>query len=310
MAVGNRVGDNRITKIAATEERCVDSNGVPGIQTSTGAADVPSVPGGRLRTVELNAPTRGHGTAGDRVGGGGKSTMRPARAQRPILVCGSATANTRADIFRFNGDTGVCRGSPHNGKRWRSDLRRCGQCRRRFLGDNPRRADSLRTSIARPSNTPTTSLHGIHTGSASTRLATPWVATWENGSGAHHVYRLDTVSGNFVDAGASDGPYRGMNLDRAGRAWVAGNGPCRLAAFDTRNDTLISNNIPLPGCQAPVGVSIDLDGFVWVVDQNGTAYKVHPHNHTIELTVTGLVGPYTYSDMTGAGLNLVVNPPG
>ena len=26
-------------------------------------------------------------------------------------------------------------------------------------------------------------------------------------------------------------------------------------------------------------------------------------------TVTGLVGPYTYSDMTGAGLGLVVNPP-
>jgi hypothetical protein len=26
-------------------------------------------------------------------------------------------------------------------------------------------------------------------------------------------------------------------------------------------------------------------------------------------TTTGLIGPYTYSDMTGAGLGLVVNPP-
>jgi hypothetical protein len=27
------------------------------------------------------------------------------------------------------------------------------------------------------------------------------------------------------------------------------------------------------------------------------------------LTVSGLVSPYTYSDMTGAGLDLVTNPP-
>lgn len=32
-------------------------------------------------------------------------------------------------------------------------------------------------------------------------------------------------------------------------------------------------------------------------------------DYSIALTVTGLVGPYTYSDMTGAGLDLVVNPP-
>ena len=30
----------------------------------------------------------------------------------------------------------------------------------------------------------------------------------------------------------------------------------------------------------------------------------------VVLTVGGLISPYTYSDMTGAGLNLVVNPPG
>jgi len=29
----------------------------------------------------------------------------------------------------------------------------------------------------------------------------------------------------------------------------------------------------------------------------------------VAATVEGLVDPYTYSDMTGAGLDLVVNPP-
>jgi streptogramin lyase len=138
----------------------------------------------------------------------------------------------------------------------------------------------------------------------------PWINTNNLGSIGDRVYRFDIGSEQFVNAGGSGGYYRGMNHDRKGRAWVAGNKPCRLAAFDAQSDSLISDTISLPGCDTPVGISIDHDGFVWVVDQNGTAYKVDPDSHQIELTVTGLTGPYTYSDMTGAGLDLVVNPPG
>ena len=65
----------------------------------------------------------------------------------------------------------------------------------------------------------------------------------------------------------------------------------------------------LDGCVEPVGVSIDAEEFVWVVDRGANrAYKVHPQDYTATV-VTGLVTPYTYSDMTGAGLGLVVNPP-
>ena len=39
-------------------------------------------------------------------------------------------------------------------------------------------------------------------------------------------------------------------------------------------------------------------------------YQYHPEDMAVERIVTGLVGPYTYSDMTGAMLGLVVNPPG
>ncbi len=41
-----------------------------------------------------------------------------------------------------------------------------------------------------------------------------------------------------------------------------------------------------------------------------SAFKVDPDTYQVALEVPGLVLPYTYSDMTGAGLNLVVNPPG
>jgi hypothetical protein len=73
--------------------------------------------------------------------------------------------------------------------------------------------------------------------------------------------------------------------------------------------TLVNDQIPLPGCDDPVGISIDAEGYVWVPDRGADlAYKVHPMTYAT-VTVSGLVAPYTYSDMTGAGLGLVVNPP-
>ena len=56
--------------------------------------------------------------------------------------------------------------------------------------------------------------------------------------------------------------------------------------------------------------SIDVEGYVWIVDQGvNQAFKIDPDTYQVQLTVSGLMQPYTYSDMTGAGLNLVVNPP-
>ena len=102
-----------------------------------------------------------------------------------------------------------------------------------------------------------------------------------------------------------------MNVDREDRVWVAGNSPCRLAQFDLLSETVVDDAIALPGCVDPVGVSVDRDGYVWVVDRGASlAWKVDPNFKIIVGMVTGLVNPYTYSDMTGQGLNLVVNPPG
>ena len=53
-------------------------------------------------------------------------------------------------------------------------------------------------------------------------------------------------------------------------------------------------------------VAEELGDILWYV--SNLAFKVHPQ--TYQLTTTqGLVQPYTYSDMTGAGLGLVTHPP-
>ena len=97
-------------------------------------------------------------------------------------------------------------------------------------------------------------------------------------------------------------------VDSDGNAWIAANNPCDLVRFDRAAGTY--QNIALPECGTPVGVSIDVEGYIWVVDQGSNrAYKIDPVTHAVVTTVTGLAGPYTYSDMTGAGLSLVTNPP-
>ncbi len=102
---------------------------------------------------------------------------------------------------------------------------------------------------------------------------------------------------------------RGTMIDRNGQLWAAANSPCALVQFDLASRTIVNANIALGGCGTPVGVSIDVDGFVWVPDQGANlAFKVDPTTYAFTTTL-GLIQPYTYSDMTGAGLGLVTNPP-
>src|SRR5690606_5242763 len=125
--------------------------------------------------------------------------------------------------------------------------------------------------------------------------------------------RFDVAGQSWEDRGkvGDSGRLRGLAIDRDGHAWLAGNSPCGLVRYDTVAGQAISTLIALPGCSEPVGVSVDADGFVWVVDRGADlAYKVDPDTQTVVTTVGGLVSPYTYSDMTGAGLDLVVNPVG
>ncbi len=133
----------------------------------------------------------------------------------------------------------------------------------------------------------------------------PWLADYDGG-----VLHFDPNTETWDDIDTPNvSRGRGIMVDRLGFAWVAGNDPCALIQVDTVTRTLISDTIALPGCDDPVGISIDAEGFVWVPDRGADlAFKVHPMSYAT-VTITGLVAPYTYSDMTGAGLGLVVNPP-
>ena len=69
-----------------------------------------------------------------------------------------------------------------------------------------------------------------------------------------------------------------------------------------RHTLAVEYSIPLPNYVH--GVSVDFEGYVWGVSMNTEAYRVDPDAGTWDV-VGGLIGPYTYSDMTGFALNNV-----
>ena len=96
-------------------------------------------------------------------------------------------------------------------------------------------------------------------------------------------------------------------IQKAGRSKYGHEHDIR-AQIDRKTNTLIQIHNTNP-CSTAIGVSIDAEKFVWLVDQEGWAWKIDPLNVPAMKKVDIIGDHYTYSDMTGAGLNLVVNPP-
>ncbi|MEE9392334.1 MAG: hypothetical protein V3W41_07500 [Planctomycetota bacterium] len=131
-----------------------------------------------------------------------------------------------------------------------------------------------------------------------------WLAGFSDGAVWKFDIEEEVFDGSFATGGSR---LRGLALDEDGSAWAAANQSCGLVHFDTVDETIVDGSIDLPGCSTPVGVSIDHEGFVWVVDQTANkAFKVDPDGYAVVAEVGGLDGPYTYSDMTGIGLRIVL----
>jgi hypothetical protein len=312
VAVANRSGG--ITKIAAREDRCEDANGDGVITTSTGPNDV--LPFGEdecmLWYVALPTPDPANvqgprPTAWDAGTQQGDCVVDDARVWNGWWVEAENTAYFR----RFDGKTGATLDdvivpdySPQNewgygpyggavdadGNFWVTGL----------LGPLLR-IDAVTLDVDVWPLPDDAAPYGMGVDAD----GDVWMVALEGGAITH----FSPQSQLFDVYPTPNGSLRGMMIDRNGHLWAAGNDPCGLVQFDTAARVLVNAAVALPGCVIPVGVSIDVDGYVWAPDQGGNvAYKVDPITYATS-TTPGLVGPYTYSDMTGAGLGLVVNPP-
>jgi streptogramin lyase len=97
---------------------------------------------------------------------------------------------------------------------------------------------------------------------------------------------------------AQVGGWTGCMADASdnGLLWMA-NGS---GVVGVNRDTLqAEKNWPTAGSY---GVSIDFEGYVWTVASGSNAHKIDPDSGQV-WTYGGLVGAYTYSDMTGYALS-------
>ena len=309
IAAGHRFAA-RVIKIAAEQEDCVDLNGNGVIDTSSGPADI--LAWGTDECVLWEADLLPAAAQGSRAVAWEGGTIDPVTCENtnPNPRLWVAYGSNPLQVKRLDGatgavldettiaSTGFVYGGAVNGDGdfWVSDR----------SGLTMSRVDGVTLQVETWA-VPGSNAYGMGVDGD----GQPWIATYSAGAGADLVYRFDPSTTTWHSAGGISGRYRGLAIDREDRVWVAGNSPCRLAVFDRLTDTVINDAIPLPGCVDPVGVTIDRDGFVWVVDRGASvAWKVDPVTFAIAATVSGLNGPYTYSDFSGSGLDLVINPPG
>ena len=112
-----------------------------------------------------------------------------------------------------------------------------------------------------------------------------------------------TIMGSINNAGV------GLAEDGMNRMWVGIVGGIQAIDVETM---ALGPTVMFPGEMVQCkGISVDVDGFIWAVpDSQDRAYRVDPNDLSFQM-ISGLVGAYTYSDMTGGALKSVAcNPPG
>ncbi len=297
VAVANRSGG--VAKVYSNEAACQDINGVPGIQTST---DATFLPWGQDDCVAWYQPFA-------------------YQSQRPV-AWGPGVFNKQTCVWEDE-------------ELWTSG-------RGGIAGIDILVLDGDDGTVKEKINVPTggnglnEDFYGIY-GGAVDPDGNFWGSQLGNGGKLIRVNRADMTYDVFP---TPSGPHwYGMSVDSDGIVWLCSN---TVGRFDPLTETWktadvggnagcmadsgengliwLSNGLGVVGVNRETlavektwnatgsyGVSIDFKGFVWVVAYGNTASKINPMTGEF-VSYDGLVGAYTYSDMTGFSLQNNVAP--
>jgi hypothetical protein len=303
VAVANRFGG--LAKIYAREDRCVDGNGMPGIQTSTGAADIRAW--GDEECLAWYTPVAQNQQRPVAWTAGTYDQRECTYVQQKIWTT-AAVYNTAGSIvaMRLDGDTGIIEIELPVPELTTTSFGPYG-------GAVDANDDFWFHS--RDSGFPHPLVHVSADGASYEIIPVPdpvapygitidssgrvWLAGYQGGTG-----RYDPLTGTWLTVPGVTG--LGIQEDAQGRMWMAIYPwtTTGVVAFDVDSMAIVESFDMTGTAPESRGISIDFDGYVWMVDQTDSAFKIDPATGTWE-RYQGLTGPYTYSDMTGWGLSLV-----
>ncbi|MCA9662871.1 MAG: lyase, partial [Myxococcales bacterium] len=310
--VVNSRGTGRSTAVAANVADCVDQNNDGVIQTSQNAADI--LPWGSDECVVWTLVHNNWGGSHQQGPRGITWTIGDWNEATCSFVnqkvwLGYLTGGGAGSLVRLDGATGAVEqtlevpgwvGSgyaPYGGaldpsnRPWFTGLR--GELVRVNVENNPIDV----TRFSQPSNIQSYGMTVDPNGN-------PWMAGC---SGPVSTY--DVQSNQWISIAGTSACHRGMAIDHDFHVWVASNSPCGLVEIDGETRTLVANHT-LAQCSTPIGVSVDVDGYVWLVDQAGWAWKIDTANVPAMQQIPVSGNHYVYSDMTGGQLKSVTQPPG
>jgi hypothetical protein len=306
VAVANRHGG--VIKIFANDEDCIEKNGVPGIQTSSGAADVLAwdqdecvhwyrdfptytvqrpiawAPG-TFNEVTCRWEDEVVWTAG--CGGGGSPGFG-----------GSTTTN----VHLLDGETGLdvamvqladysCQGfGPYGGavdsegNFW-------------MIQNNNQLAVVYRDTLTHKvwNKSPNAAPYGLTVDSK----GRAWITSYSQTVGAARFDPVTETWDEIFDAVLIGNGQSGIAQGGDGRIWMGvSSGGVGIASIDPETLQVLDIH-PVPGVSGK-GISVDGHGYVWRAG-GSTATRIHPDDGTSDQYV-GLTSAYTYSDMTGFGI--------
>ncbi|MCA9704696.1 MAG: hypothetical protein KDK70_02465 [Myxococcales bacterium] len=321
VAVANRFGG--LTKFYAETSDCQESNGMPGIQTSTGPGDVLPwdveecrawyVPfaTSNQRPVAWTGGTATKGacdtqdaqvwTVTSTVAGLFPGLGGPGGVTATLLDGETGAVVEQVDIPQttFNGAQFGAYGGAVDalGNLYFVGLGGFGGSSLARV----RKADLAVDTFPIPAGVATYGITVDHDGR-------PWVSS-TLGSGAARfdpdTETWDVIQGFFGGSGLAEGPDD--------RMYVSGGGG--IYAVDL---TTLAVDHVFVSDETVKGVGFDADNFLWAVTyqdvemptpEGGVAFKIDPDTGVVVDFYNGLDHPYTYSDMTGKALGTVTCPP-
>jgi hypothetical protein len=301
MVVASR--DGGVTKVYARESDCVDDNGTPGIQTSSGKLDV--LAWGEEECVawytdySFISQRAVAWTSGEF--NEGTCTWENAK------VWTGATANANSLEFRrLNGETGVEEDAVQvpgtSGYMDRSpygaavDLDNNLWAVNGYCGGTLVYVDFDDLSYELVVPPAEVCAYGIAVDSQ----GYVWIGGYQTYTGRYdpELQEWDLVQAQGL----------GIQEDAEGRMWLGAYGQNGVYAID--GDTLqVLSYTPIPTTGQSKGVAVDFFGYIWVVSDAGTtAVRLDPDTLDMQ-SYTGLDQPYSYSDMTGWGLKNTAGAP-
>ncbi|PRQ08635.1 Vgb family protein [Enhygromyxa salina] len=303
VAVANRNGG--VTKVYADQQFCQESNGTPGIQTSNSAA---YLPWGQDECIAWHKPMA-YASQRPVAWGLGQFNQGTCQYEDEELWTAGTNQNGVIDIYVLDGDDGTTK-----------------------------EMISVPTGGNGLSNDGNGITYGIYGGAVDGNGD-----FWGSQLGGNaRIIRVNRADMTWQTWAAPAGPWwYGMTVDADGMVWLCsatvgrfdpqtqtwataqagGSSGCMADASDNgllwmasgsgivgvNRDTLqVEKNWNTGGSY---GISIDFEGYVWAVAFGNNAHKVDPDTGQFT-TYGGLVGAYTYSDMTGYALSNVGIPNG